>query len=52
MQNARPRLQGLCAAMWTTIIEGNDDMTKPFHAVNMHAVLAGTNRCAGNAVSQ
>ncbi|MBL3831466.1 hypothetical protein EGU77_24360 [Pseudomonas syringae pv. theae] len=30
-----------------TALEGNDDMTKAVHAANMHAVLAGTDRCAG-----
>ncbi|KPZ20362.1 hypothetical protein ALO40_102564 [Pseudomonas syringae pv. viburni] len=30
-----------------TALEVNDDMTKAVHAAKMHAVLAGTDRCAG-----
>ncbi len=38
----------LCfVATSATALEGNDDMTKAVHAAKMHAVLAGTDRCAG-----
>ncbi|RMV68124.1 hypothetical protein ALP06_101725 [Pseudomonas coronafaciens pv. atropurpurea] len=30
-----------------TALKGNDDMTNAVHAAKMHAVLAGTDRCAG-----
>ncbi|OUM06083.1 hypothetical protein BW686_17500 [Pseudomonas syringae] len=30
-----------------TGLKGNDDMTNARHLAKMHAVLAGTNRCAG-----
>ncbi len=38
----------LCfVATSATALEVNDDMTKAVHAAKMHAVLAGTDRCAG-----
>ncbi|ARA82128.1 hypothetical protein PLA107_019795 [Pseudomonas amygdali pv. lachrymans str. M301315] len=40
-------IQPRFGATSATALKGNDDMTKAAHVAKMHAVLAGTDRCAG-----